>query len=120
LFFAKQCKTLLDTTSEACNLLFDLTDFGLSNMDYGLVSTLLKVFTEYYPEILDIVLVVNSPWIFSACWNIIKRLMDEETASAIIFINREQIYEYIDISQLPEEYGGTKRINYGLGNDIVI
>jgi len=84
-------------------------------MDYNLVTLLLKIFTEYYPETLGIALVVNSPWIFPTIWNVVKNWMDPNTSATTKFIQKDQIFDYIDQDQLPEDLGGTKNIvNYGL------
>jgi len=115
LFFVEKCRTLVHPESEKINLVFDLSGFGFPNMDYNLVTLLLKIFTEYYPETLGIALVVNSPWIFPTIWNVVKNWMDPNTSATTKFIQKDQIFDYIDQDQLPEDLGGTKNIvNYGL------
>lgn len=47
----------------AC-LIFDLTGFGLKNMDYHVVKFLIQVFESRYPETLGAVLVHNAPFVF--------------------------------------------------------
>lgn len=47
----------------AC-LFFDLTGFGLGNMDYHVVKFLVQVFEARYPETLGAVLVHNAPFVF--------------------------------------------------------
>lgn len=48
---------------EAC-LLFDMTGFGLKNMDFHVVKFLLQVFESKYPETLGSVLIHNAPFVF--------------------------------------------------------
>ena len=48
---------------KAC-LVFDLTGFGLKNMDFHVVKFLVGVFEARYPEYLGTVLVHNAPWVF--------------------------------------------------------
>lgn len=45
-------------------LVFDLTSFGMANMDFHVVKFIIQVFEARYPETLGIVLVHNAPFIF--------------------------------------------------------
>jgi len=108
LFFVEQCRKLVNPESEMITLAFDLTGFTYSNMDYNLVKLLFKLFSVYYPNTLELSLVINSPWIFSSIWRVVKPWMDPKAYVKTIFISDGQIYDYIDKDQLPEEFGGTK------------
>ena len=48
---------------EAC-LIFDMTGFGLKNMDFHVVKFLITVFESKYPETLGLVLIHNAPFVF--------------------------------------------------------
>lgn len=48
---------------QAC-LVFDLTGFGLGNMDFHVVKFIVQVFEARYPETLGAVLVHNAPFVF--------------------------------------------------------
>jgi hypothetical protein len=50
--------------SEKTCLIFDLTGFGLKNMDFHVVKFLIQVFEARYPEYLGVVLVHNAPFLF--------------------------------------------------------
>jgi len=116
LFMMEKCRSKLDPDVETFDLIFDLSGFSLSNMDYDLVKYLLKIFSDYYPETLGMCLVVNSPWLFKGCWAIVKPWMDPVTSSKILFVNSNKLLEYIDESVLPEDLGGsnTDLVNHGL------
>jgi hypothetical protein len=43
---------------------FDLTGFGLGNMDFHVVKFIVQVFEARYPETLGAVLVHNAPFVF--------------------------------------------------------
>ena len=58
---------------------FDLTAFSLRNMDLESVSVFLGTLQAYYPEILGQLLVVNAPFVFWACWAVIRPLIDPNT-----------------------------------------
>lgn len=49
---------------KAC-LIFDMTGFGLRNMDFHVVKFLCTVFEARYPETLGLVLIHNAPFVFS-------------------------------------------------------
>lgn len=118
LFFAEKAKHLLHPDNQTCNLIFDLTDFTLANMDIDIIQFMIKVFTEFYPETLGVMLVVNSPWIFKGCWKIVKPLLDPITAKKIAFVSQEKLVNYIHPDILPPNLGGNNEImNYGLGVD---
>jgi hypothetical protein len=57
-------RTMIRQPHETACLLFDLTGFGLKNMDFHVVKFLVQVFEARYPEYLGVVLVHNAPFIF--------------------------------------------------------
>lgn len=52
-----------EPNDKAC-LLFDMTGFGLRNMDFHLTKFIVEVFEARYPETLGCVLVHNAPFVF--------------------------------------------------------
>lgn len=63
-----------------------------------------KVMSQHYPERLGYVLLVNTPWLFSATWTACKTFMDSETVAKIIFVKvwlcRGQPRQYCDGADL--------------------
>lgn len=57
-------RTMIRHPSEKACLIFDLTGFGLKNMDFHVVKFLVQVFEARYPEYLGVVLIHNAPFIF--------------------------------------------------------
>lgn len=55
--------TMRHPIEKAC-LIFDLTGFGLKNMDFHVVKFLAHTFEARYPECLGVVLVHNAPFVF--------------------------------------------------------
>jgi hypothetical protein len=49
---------------DKCCLIFDMTGFGLKNMDFHVVKFLVSVFEARYPETLGVVLIHNAPFVF--------------------------------------------------------
>jgi len=91
---------------KAC-LVFDMRGFGMGNMDFPLVKFLADTLQTHYPEVLAHTYVVDSPWIFSTCWTMIKGWLDPVVVSKIEFINRERLINYIDAENVPVLNGGT-------------
>lgn len=52
-------RMLISEENETTVTVFDLTQFGLSNMDYGWVKFLVTTLESYYPESLGQILIVN-------------------------------------------------------------
>ncbi len=83
---------------------FDLSEFSFTCMDYEVLKLLVNILQYNYPETLNVALVINSPFIFSACWAIIRPWLDPVTAAKAHFIRKDQLLEYFEPSSLPEGF----------------
>lgn len=101
---------ILEEATRKCNedvidnlcITFDLKGFSLSNMDYGFVKQLIWLLSRRYPERLGKCLIVNSPFIFTGCWALIRLWLHEVTSSKIVFIkSKDHLAEYIPLNVLP-------------------
>ncbi|KZP18095.1 hypothetical protein FIBSPDRAFT_1046461 [Athelia psychrophila] len=93
---------LAPPTNQAC-LVFDLTNFGLSNMDWAFIKFLVKAFEAYYPETLGVLAIHKAPWVFSTIWGAIRSLLDPVVASKVVFTkNEKQLKQVINAEQLPK------------------
>lgn len=91
-----------DVIDNLC-ITFDLKGFTFSNMDYGFVKQLIWLLSRRYPERLGKCLIVNSPFIFTGCWALIRLWLHEVTSNKIVFIkNEEQLAEFIPLHALPK------------------
>lgn len=81
----------------------DMDGFSLANMDYEATKLFIDILQKNYPETLDQAYVLNAPFIFSACWAIIRPWLDPVTASKVKFINKNDLPEFIDTSNIPED-----------------
>lgn len=57
-------KTMLTFPNDKACLIFDLTGFGLKNMDFHVVKFLVHVFEARYPETLGLLLIHKAPFVF--------------------------------------------------------
>ena len=104
-FIIYNIETAVKTTNpdtEQLVIVFDLEQFGYYCMDYEVVKMLINILEFNYPETLDCALIVNAPFVFSACWMVIKPWLDPITAAKCTFINKADLKHHIDeTSQLP-------------------
>ncbi|KAJ5107389.1 hypothetical protein N7456_004064 [Penicillium angulare] len=94
-------------------IVFDMTGFGLSNMEYQPVKFILKCFEANYPESLGRLLIHNAPWVFSGIWKLIHGWMDPVVASKVHFTRSvNDLDKFIPRDQIPKEIGGDKEWKY--------
>ncbi|KAI0964911.1 CRAL-TRIO domain-containing protein [Xylaria arbuscula] len=94
--------------NEAFFVVFDLTGFSLSNMEWQPVRFIIRAFEANYPECLGTLLIHNAPWIFSGIWRIIRGLLDPVVAAKISFTrNTEGLERYIARENLISAFGGS-------------
>lgn len=84
-FAMETFRLLMSPPQEKATLLFDLTGFGLKNMDWNTVGFIIKCFESFYPECLGTLFVHNAPWLFSGIWRGIAPMLDPVVRSKIIF-----------------------------------
>lgn len=82
-------------------LLFDMTGFGLKNMDWQYILFLAKAFEMYYPGTLGTLIIHGAPWVFSGIWRVLKPLLNPVVASKFVFTRTDQeLFEYVHPDQL--------------------
>ncbi|KAG5765610.1 hypothetical protein H9Q72_006296 [Fusarium xylarioides] len=88
-------------------LIFDLTGFGLRNMDFHVVKFLVDILEKRYPETLSVVLVHNAPFVFWGVWTVIKHWLDPVVASKVHFTSGTKgLLKFIAKENLQKSYGG--------------
>ncbi|KAF3389084.1 hypothetical protein F1880_004399 [Penicillium rolfsii] len=106
-------RLLLAPPVETATIIFDMTNFTVSNMDYTPVKFMIKCFEANYPESLGSVLIHKAPWIFSSIWSVIKGWLDPVVASKIHFTkNREDLEAFIAPGQIMKELEGDENWEY--------
>ncbi|XP_022242913.1 motile sperm domain-containing protein 2-like [Limulus polyphemus] len=103
-----------ETNGGKISILMDFSDSGFSNMDMELTFYIVSLFKYYFPFALGYVYVYEMPWLFNACWKIIKNLLPEEATVRFKFINKSSIGEYIAVDQLPIHLGGSCPRDYAI------
>ena len=92
---------------DQATIMFDMTGFGTSNMDYAPVKFLIKCFEAHYPECLGKLIIHKAPWVFSPIWNIVKNWLDPVVASKVVFTKSlKDLEKFINVQNIPECLGG--------------
>ena len=91
-------------------LVFDLEGFGLSCMNYDAIVTLINVAQYNYPYVIEKVIIVNAPFVFGACWQVISPFLPSTAAALIGFANNnEELEQFILKENVPTiESSGVK------------
>lgn len=90
----------------------DLTGGGITSVNkqvYGLVKIAAQIGSDYYPEIMGNMFVVNAPYLFAGVWAMVKGFLDERTRNKIQIIGsgfEKTLLQYIDTGSLPTFLGG--------------
>lgn len=106
-FTIESARLLLKPPVDTATIVFDMTSFSLSNMDYTPVKFIIKFFEANYPESLGAVLLYKAPWIFQGIWKIIRGWLDPVVAAKVHFANNEtELEAYIPRDQMMKELGG--------------
>ncbi|KAI5305436.1 hypothetical protein KEM56_004442 [Ascosphaera pollenicola] len=113
IWMIENARLLMGPNIETAAIVFDLTGFGLSNMDYTAVKFIIQCFEANYPESLGVVLVHKAPWIFSSAWTLIKGWLDPVVASKVHFTKTDaDLLEFIPPNSLLKDYGGEQTNEY--------
>ncbi|CAL4127108.1 unnamed protein product [Meganyctiphanes norvegica] len=83
-------------------ILWDMKGFSLAVMDFSLTKKVYEILQTYYPERMGIALILNAPFIFQACWSVIRPWLHENTANKIKFVTDADLASYIDPKIIPD------------------
>jgi hypothetical protein len=99
IYYMEELVRRANPEEETFCVVFDMSAFSMRCMDFESVRLLVDILQLNYPDTLGLAILVNAPFIFTACWAIIKPWLDPVTAAKVTFIKRAQLPDYID-----EEY----------------
>lgn len=80
-----------------------------NSQSYGLCKLAAQVGSDYYPEIMGNLFVVNAPMLFSGIWAVVKGFLDEKTRGKIKIVGSNflpTLEQYIPKSNIPNFLGG--------------
>lgn len=88
-----------------CVKILDMTGLKLSALNQLKILTVISNIDDLnYPEKTDTYYIVNVPYIFSACWKVVKPLLQERTRKKIQVLQgcgRDELLKIMDYASLP-------------------
>jgi hypothetical protein len=89
--------------NERIVIVFDLKGFTLNCMDYDAVKVLVNILSFNYPETLEVAFIINAPFLFSACWGMIRPWLDPVTTSKVMFTKPDALKQYFTEENLLQD-----------------
>ncbi|SPO21091.1 related to CSR1 - phosphatidylinositol transfer protein [Ustilago trichophora] len=99
-------RLLMQPPNDKVVLLFDLTGFGLRNMDWNCILFIVKCLEAYYPESLGTLYIHNAPWIFSGIWKLLGPMLDPVVRSKVKFTKKPEDLDIVPKERLLSNMGG--------------
>ncbi|CBQ67910.1 conserved hypothetical protein [Sporisorium reilianum SRZ2] len=100
-------RLLMQPPNDKVVLLFDLTGFGLKNMDWNCILFIVKCLEAYYPESLGTLYIHNAPWIFSGIWKLLGPMLDPVVRSKVKFSKKPEDLDIVPKERLLSNMGGS-------------
>jgi len=94
------------------SIILDLDNLKMSTLNYEIFPTLIKIFSNHYPYIAETVYILNYRWIHAGLWGMVKQMLSESITKNLLFLKKDEIFDYIDPDELLIEYGGNNRYKY--------
>jgi len=94
--------------------------FSMDSRGSTLFRETIQIDQNYYPELLGHLFIINAPWIFKGMWAFISPWVDPVTSSKIHILGKDYLKtltQFIEIDQIPMEYGGSADIVVGEWHD---
>ncbi|GMN59104.1 hypothetical protein TIFTF001_028208 [Ficus carica] len=109
-----------------CVKVLDMTGLKLSALNQIKLLTVISTIDDLnYPEKTDTYYIVNAPYIFSACWKVVKPLLQERTRRKIQVLQgcgKDELLKIMDYASLPhfckkEGSGSSRHSGNGLSDN---
>ncbi|KAJ0989704.1 hypothetical protein J5N97_008060 [Dioscorea zingiberensis] len=88
-----------------CLKVLDMTGLKLSALGQIKLLTIISTVDDLnYPEKTDVYYIVNAPYIFSACWRVVRPLLQERTRKKVQVLHgsgRDELLKIMDYASLP-------------------
>ncbi|WPH01519.1 Hypothetical protein R9X50_00436500 [Acrodontium crateriforme] len=111
--FIETSRFVLKPPVDTATIVFDMTNFGLANMDYTPVKLIIQCFEANYPESLGAILIYKAPWIFQGIWRVIRGWLDPVVAGKVHFCsNIKELEAFIAKDKIIKELGGPEDFEY--------
>jgi len=108
-----------EENGDLITILFDCRNAGLKNMDMEFIQFIIGVFKDYYPWMLNYILVFDMPWVLNAAWKVIQAWLPPAAVKKIKFLKKNNISEYIDDENRRECWGGMDMWEYVFEPEVI-
>ncbi|KAL4402211.1 hypothetical protein ACI68E_001863 [Malassezia pachydermatis] len=103
---AESFRCLVTYPNDKVVIVFDLTGFGMKNMDWHSLTTIMSILEAYYPETLSKLYIHAAPWIFQGIWKALSPMLDPNVRAKIDFTGKPGDLDLIPLNRLEEKLGG--------------
>ncbi|KAJ3222959.1 cytosolic factor, phosphatidylinositol/phosphatidylcholine transfer protein [Clydaea vesicula] len=115
------CSKKVGRYLEQSTTILDLKGVSISSFSsvYNIVKQISAISSNYYPEMMGKMYIINSPFLFTTVWALVKPLLDEVTVNKIHILGysfKDKLLESIDAENLPKVYGGNCECEKGCQN----
>jgi len=93
-------------------IVFDCRNAGLKNMDMEFMQFIIGMLKDYYPWMVNYILVFEMPWVLNAAWKVIKAWLPAAAVKKIKFLTKSNMGEYITDDNRLEAWGGSDPWEY--------
>lgn len=112
------CSKAVGHPVETCTTILDLKNVGIKAFwdVKGYVQEASAIGQNYYPETMGKFYIINSPWMFSTIWSVIKGWLDPVTVAKINIPSgdgKKELLAQIPEENLPSDFGGKCKCNGG-------
>lgn len=97
---------------EWITVFFDMCETGMKNMDMEFIQYMINLLKNYYPWVLNYIIVFEMPWLLSAMWKIIKTWLPPKSIEKIKFVDKKSIKDFVDSDQCLAIWGGSDEYEY--------
>lgn len=107
------CSAVAGRRIEKMMFIFDIGKINIVKLFNGkfrsIIELIIRVGQDFCPEVLEILFVINAPFMVKGVWAIVATMLDPNTRKKIFFESdngSKKLKELIDPSQLPVNLGG--------------
>jgi len=94
------------------SIILDLDNLKMSSLNYEIFPSLIKLFINHYPYIAETLYILNYRWIHAGLWGMVKQMLSESITKNMLFLKKNEIFDYIDPDELLVEFGGNNHYKY--------
>ena len=90
------------TKNEGWAIVLDASSVGYLNLDMDFLNFILEVLTMYYPRGPKYILLLELPYLYYPAANLVFNFLGEDIKSRVKYINKDELTQYIDAKNIPD------------------